>query len=369
MFATQEIIARDNEYFNLNAPAEADELVAALSKFKQECENKWNQAFPRTADKFNALLATGRTLEVATILASDGDGGDAPDPLAKLLMLEELGGVDLDIALSLLSAYPARYLASQGGLAALRAAITEQTTVCWFDGHPAGELPATLNRLLERDGANLGLLHSYANAVLLLLRQGQSWYWELISGSDLNACEVAVRHSGLVFADLVQLGCRDAQAHRALNWKALTADETQDIVRFGARLALYLAATLCGALKVLVERSFKYARSRHSFDKPLIQHQAVAMRLADMLTARDVCHLALDRNGRDLAQGEFDTRNLAGLLFLLSEAVLTITRDAIQIHGGHGYVEEMPLAKGYRDCRTLMSHLQFMSVLLVATND
>lgn len=368
MFATPEIISRDNEYFNLNVPDETEVLLTALVKFKHACENKWNLAFPRTSDKLEDLLAAGRTFELADILARDLGEPDTPNPLTRLLILEEVGGIDLDIALGLLSQYPAKLLTIRNSLAALSNGLTERNAVCWFEGTSATELPATLEILLAREGSNVGLVPAGADLVLLL-RQERQWYCEFVSGSDLDARDLALRHSGLTFADFVRLGRLNAQSDMGLRWKALTVNQARDISGLGTNLVLYLAAILCGAIKMHVERSFKYARSRQSFDKPLIQHQAVAMRLADMLTASDVCRLALDRCGRELAQGTFDTEMLARLVFLLGEAVPSITRDAIQVHGGHGYVEEMPLAKGYRDCRTLMSHLQFMSNLVMVAHD
>lgn len=370
MFATPEIIARDAKYFNLNVPIDVEEFVTVLAKFKQDCENKWVLAFPRTEDKLNFLLEIGRTLGITDILISDAGSPDTPDPLTQLLMLEELGGIDLDIALGLLSAYPSKYLASWSDLATLQGILTERTAVCWFDGNTAVDLPTTLGELLACEGANIGLVPANTDAVLLLMRQGSCWHKEfIVTRGDFDLRALALRHSGLVFADLVRLGRCDVQIDMALSWKSLNVNEMERVLQLVTHLTLYLSAILCGALKVLVERSFKYARSRHSFDKPLIQHQAVAMRLADMLTARDVCHLALDQGGREIAQNRFDYTLLTQLIFLLGEAVPSITRDAIQIHGGHGYVEEMPLAKGYRDCRTLMSHLQFIDTLIPGVHD
>jgi alkylation response protein AidB-like acyl-CoA dehydrogenase len=94
-----------------------------------------------------------------------------------------------------------------------------------------------------------------------------------------------------------------------------------------------------------------YARERQSFGKPLVEHQAVAFRLADMLTqltvARQmVLHAASLRDAGEPALVEASMAKL-----FASEMAERVVSDALQTLGGYGYLNDFPLERIYRDVR------------------
>ena len=99
------------------------------------------------------------------------------------------------------------------------------------------------------------------------------------------------------------------------------------------------------------EAALAYARERQSFGKPIIEHQAVAFRLADMATqieaARQlVWHAAVLRDA-----GEPCLKEASMAKLFASEMAERVCSDAIQIHGGYGYVTDFPVERIWRDVR------------------
>lgn len=99
------------------------------------------------------------------------------------------------------------------------------------------------------------------------------------------------------------------------------------------------------------EAARDYARQREAFGKPIIEHQAVAFRLADMATriesARQLClHAASLKDAGEPCLTEACMAKLAA-----SEMAEQVCSDAIQIHGGYGYLRDFPAERIYRDVR------------------
>ena len=117
----------------------------------------------------------------------------------------------------------------------------------------------------------------------------------------------------------------------------------------GGRIGI--AAQSVGMARAAFEAALKYAHERVSFGKPIIEHQAVNFRLADMATqieaARQmVLHAA---TLRDAGLPCLKEASMAKLF--ASEMAEKVCSDAIQIHGGYGYVNDFPVERIYRDVR------------------
>ena len=99
------------------------------------------------------------------------------------------------------------------------------------------------------------------------------------------------------------------------------------------------------------EHALAYAKERVTFGKPIIEHQAVAFRLADMATqvevAREMVHKAARM--RDAALPCLKEACMAKLF--ASEMCEKVCSDAIQVHGGYGYVNDFPAEQFWRDSR------------------
>jgi alkylation response protein AidB-like acyl-CoA dehydrogenase len=112
-----------------------------------------------------------------------------------------------------------------------------------------------------------------------------------------------------------------------------------------------VAAQATGVARAALEAALSYARERHSMGKPLIEHQAVNFRLADMATGIEAARqLYLHAASlRDASQPCIKEASMAKLF--ASEMAERVCSDAIQIHGGYGYVTDFPVERLWRDVR------------------
>ena len=117
----------------------------------------------------------------------------------------------------------------------------------------------------------------------------------------------------------------------------------------GGRIGI--AAQSIGMARSAFECALKYAKERESFGQPIFHHQAVGFKLADMATqieaARSLTHHAAAL--RDAGQPCLKEAAMAKLF--ASEMAEKVCSDAIQIHGGYGYVSDFPVERIYRDVR------------------
>ena len=117
----------------------------------------------------------------------------------------------------------------------------------------------------------------------------------------------------------------------------------------GGRIGI--AAQCVGMARAALEAAISYAKTREAFGAKLFEHQAIAFRLADMATrveaARQmVLHAAALR---EAGQSALQAASMAKLF--ASEIAERVCSDAIQIHGGYGYVADFPVERLYRDVR------------------
>jgi butyryl-CoA dehydrogenase len=117
----------------------------------------------------------------------------------------------------------------------------------------------------------------------------------------------------------------------------------------GGRIGI--AAQAIGMARAAYEAALAYAKERETFGEKLIAHQAVAFRLADMATQIAAARgLVLDAAGRRDA-GEPCLQEAAMAKLFASEMAERVASDAIQIHGGYGYLADFPVERIYRDVR------------------
>jgi alkylation response protein AidB-like acyl-CoA dehydrogenase len=112
-----------------------------------------------------------------------------------------------------------------------------------------------------------------------------------------------------------------------------------------------VAAQAVGGARAAFKAALAYARERESFGKPIFEHQAIAFKLSDMATrieaARQLYLHAAERH--DLGQECAREASMAKLF--ASEMAERVASEAIQIHGGYGFLSDFPVEKIYRDVR------------------
>lgn len=114
---------------------------------------------------------------------------------------------------------------------------------------------------------------------------------------------------------------------------------------------ILIGAACTGLSRAALDASVSYAHSRTQFGKPIIDHQAVAFRLADMATRTDISHLTTMRAARLYDAGHHVARESAVAKLTASENTSWVTNAAILTHGGWGYSREFLVEKWWRDAK------------------
>jgi short/branched chain acyl-CoA dehydrogenase len=114
-----------------------------------------------------------------------------------------------------------------------------------------------------------------------------------------------------------------------------------------------IAALAVGAAQGCVDESVRYAKERQAFGRAIATNQAIAFKIARMQARTHVARTAYyDAASRMLAGKPFKTEAAIAKL-VASEAAMDNARDATQIHGGYGFMNEYPVARQYRDSKVL----------------
>ena len=117
----------------------------------------------------------------------------------------------------------------------------------------------------------------------------------------------------------------------------------------GGRIGI--ASQAVGMARAAYEAARDYARERIAFGKPIVEHQAVAFRLADMATRIEVARQMV-LHAAELKESGVPCLTEASMAKLFaSEMAEKVCSDAIQIHGGYGYMSDYPVERIYRDVR------------------
>ena len=124
----------------------------------------------------------------------------------------------------------------------------------------------------------------------------------------------------------------------------------------GAMNILDRGRTAIGAMSVgiaqgALEQSIAYAKQREQFGKPISKFQAIQWMIADMATEIEAARLLVMRAAYLEDKGERFTREAAMAKLFASEMATRAARKAIQIHGGYGYMKDLPLERFFRDVK------------------
>ena len=149
--------------------------------------------------------------------------------------------------------------------------------------------------------------------------------------------------SSQIFLDDVRLS--DAQRLGEVGGGFRVAMSTLDGGRIG------IAAQALGIARAALEDALAYAQQRRTMGKPIIQHQAISFKLADMATEIDAARLLTLRAAWLKDQKLPYGKEAAMAKLYASDVANRAAREAIQIFGGNGYVTEFPVERHFRDAK------------------
>jgi short-chain 2-methylacyl-CoA dehydrogenase len=120
-----------------------------------------------------------------------------------------------------------------------------------------------------------------------------------------------------------------------------------DIGRIG------VAAMGVGLAQGALDQALAYAKERKAFGKPISKFQAIQMKLADMVTEIEAARLLVYKAAREKDAGRNFSLTAAQAKLKTGRLAVRCAEEAVQIHGGYGYIEEYPVCRMYRDAKIL----------------
>ncbi len=114
-----------------------------------------------------------------------------------------------------------------------------------------------------------------------------------------------------------------------------------------------VGALAVGLAQGCLEESLKYSLERRAFNRPIGSFQALQFKIADMKVAVETARLATYRAAWLRDQGRPYKAEAALAKLHASEIAVTCAREAVQVHGGYGFMEDLPVARYYRDSKVL----------------
>ena len=303
-------------------------------------------------------------------------GGMGGDYFALSLAIEELGKVDQSVAITLEGAV------SLGAMPIYRFGTEEQKRT-WLPDLTSGRALAGFGLTEAGGGSDAGATRTTARL------DGGEWVingskqFITNSGTDITSLVTVTAVTGNladgkkeISAIIVPNGTPGFTVEPAYNKVGWNASDTHplsfDDVRvpeqnlLGARGAGYanflsildegriaIAALATGAAQGCVDESVKYARERQSFGQPIGSYQAISFKIARMEARAHVARTAYYDAAAKMLAGKPFKKEAAIAKMISSEAAMDNARDATQIHGGYGFMNDYPVARHYRDSKIL----------------
>jgi len=303
-------------------------------------------------------------------------GGMGGDYFALCLALEELSRVDSSVAITLEAAI------SLGAMPIYRYGTEEQKRH-WLPKLCSGEALAAFGLTEPGFGSDAG------GAMTRAVQDGGDWVingakaFITNSGTDITALVTVAAVTGVdddgskeISTFIVPSGTPGftvQPGYSKVGWCASDTHElTFDDVRVpaanllgerGRGFAQFLrildegriaiAALAVGLAQGCIDESAKYAKQRHAFGRPIGDFQAIQFKIADMEMRAHTARLAWYDAAARLVAGEEVKRQAAIAKLYASECAVVNAREATQIHGGYGFMNEFPVARFWRDSKIL----------------
>jgi len=116
---------------------------------------------------------------------------------------------------------------------------------------------------------------------------------------------------------------------------------------------VYCAACSVGIAQAALDASKKFAKERVEFDQPISNFQAISFRIADMATWIEAARLLTYKASHMVDKGMEASREAAMAKAYAGDVAMKVTVDAVQIHGGYGYLKDYPIERYMRDTKVL----------------
>ncbi len=298
-------------------------------------------------------------------------GGMGGDNFALCLAIEELARIDSSVAITLEAAV------SLGAMPIYRYGTEEQKRQ-WLPKLCSGEMLAAFGLTEPESGSDAGGLRTTARL------DGDEWVingtkaFITNAGTDITGLVTvaAVTGEGETSTVIVPVGTPGFTVSKKYSKVGWSASDTRELSFSDCRVPranllgeagrgyaqflsildegrIAIAALATGLAEGCVDESVTYAKQRNAFGRPIGDNQAIQFKVADMEMRAHTSRLAWYRAAELLARGEPFKREAAIAKLYGSESAVANAREATQIHGGYGFMNEFPVARMWRDAKIL----------------
>jgi alkylation response protein AidB-like acyl-CoA dehydrogenase len=355
---------------------EHDALRKSVATFARDVVAPQAEAADRTGEFPYSVIAQMGEMGLFGLPFPEEYGGMGGDFLALCLAIEELARIDSSVAITLEAAV------GLGSMPVYRFGTEEQRKE-WLPSLCSGEALAAFGLTEPGRGSDAG------NPRTRAVQDGDEWV--------VNGTKAFITNSGTNITSLVTVLCRTgdradgrpeltsimvpvprdgftpskkydkvgwhASDTRELSFKDCRVPSANVLGERGRGYAQFLStldegriaisALAVGLAQGCVDESVRYAKEREAFGAPIGSYQSVAFRIADMEMRTHVARCAyLDAASRMLA-GETFKREAAIAKLYSSTIAVDNARDATQVFGGYGFMNEFPVARHWRDAKIL----------------
>jgi short-chain 2-methylacyl-CoA dehydrogenase len=302
-------------------------------------------------------------------------GGGGGDTLAYVLAVEELARVDSSVAITLCAH-------TSLGTQPIYLFGNEQQKQDWLPRLCSGEILGAFGLTEPEAGSDAGNVRTRARL------DGGEWVIDgakqfiTNAGTDISGvvCITALtgEHSGakeisnIIIANGTP-GYEQGQPYRKMGWNAsdtrplsfadcrvpqenLLGPRGQGFRQFLKVLdigRIGVAAMGVGLAQGALDQALAYAKQRRAFGRPISKYQAIGAKLADMSTEIAAGRLLVHKAALEKDAGENFTLTAAQAKLKTGRLAVRCAEEAVQIHGGYGYIEEYPVCRFYRDAKIL----------------
>jgi short/branched chain acyl-CoA dehydrogenase len=303
-------------------------------------------------------------------------GGMGGDYLALALALEELARVDSSVAITLEAGVGL-------GMMPIYRFGTEAQKQQWLPALCAGQMLGAFGLTEPGSGSDAGALRTVARL------DGDQWVingtkaFITNSGTDITGLVTVTAVTGEradgrkeISAIIVPSGTPGftvAKKYSKVGWNAsdthelsftdcrvpvanLLGERGRGFAQFMQTLdegRIAIAALGTGLAQGCVDESLRYVRERVAFGRPIGEFQAIQFKIADMEARTHTARLAYYHAAAKLVAGEPVKKDAAIAKLVSSNAAMDNARDATQIFGGYGFMNEFPVGRFYRDAKIL----------------
>lgn len=359
------------EGLNFNLTEEHLAVQEAARDFAQ------NELLPGIVERDNEqkfdpkLLKRMGELGFLGMMASPEYGGGGMDTVSYVLAMEEISKVDASasVMISVNNSLVCYGLESYG---------SEEQKKKYLTPLASGEIIGAFCLSEPEAGSDATSQHTTAEdkGDYYLLNGTKNW---ITNGNSSSVCLVVaqtnpeLRHKGINCL-IVEKGWEGFVVGKKEDKMGIRASDTHSLMftdvkvpkenrigadGFGFKFAMStlnggrigIAAQALGIAAGALELSIKYARERKTFGKPIFEHQAIQFKLAEMATKIEAARLLVYKAARLKDEHKDYVQAAAMAKLFASDVAMWATTEAVQIHGGYGYVKEFHVERLMRDAK------------------